>query len=119
MSKKNKEISGLEIPSTVTVEGEKIKLTTKKSYLKTVDKLVRRVDRIVTDLYEARNEAEVLVSTMIDADVAPKDKSRFYELFDVLDAVTNILYRSNSRMVRKYTGKNVDGLFVSRTSLKK
>jgi uncharacterized protein YaaQ len=124
MSKKekaNKQVIAdetIEVPATVTIEGEEVKLETKKSYLKHADRVVRKLDKILTDMVELTSTATTLFEGN-STEIAPKDEARFSELHHVLESTSEILYHVTARMARKYTGTEIEPLQVGRKSLKK
>jgi hypothetical protein len=80
--------------------------TTDKAYLKRAEKLVRRMDSVLTDLHELSFEATSLQSEAIET--TDRDNARFSELADVLDSSCTILFYLTGRMSRKYVGKEID-----------
>ena len=121
MSKKENKVvkeEALEVPATMTVEGEEVKLETKKSYLKQADKIVCKLDRILTDMVELTSTSTTLFEGCT-TDIAPKDEARFSELHHVLESTSEILYHLTARMARKYAGTEIEPLQVGRKSLKK
>lgn len=125
MSKKVKNIAEASVeelmPKSITVEGEEVKLETKKSYLKQADKIVRRMDRVLTDLYTLQCEASDLSDGANTTEVSEKDMDRFTEIHGVLLATTQTLYFLTQRMARKYVGKEIESFQDGRDrkSLKK
>ena len=120
-NKKNQEpeVEVPTIPDTMTVEGEEVELKTKKSYLKTAEKITRRLDRVLTDLNDLSQEARTLANTVIETEVSEKDIARFSELAALTTASVDMLYYLTSRMARKYVGKEIEGLNDGRKSLRK
>jgi hypothetical protein len=105
MSKKKKDV--IEVPAEITVEGEAIKLQTNKKYLKQAEKLVRRMDKVLTDVHTLIGDADQLYSHVHTTEINEKDSFRFQETFEVLTAVQNTLYWLTDRMARKYVGKDI------------
>lgn len=94
---------------------------TDKKLLKAAEKVVRRLDRIVTDLsalsYDAlrlRNWDESEYNQCSE-----KDQARLEEMAGIIDSSTKILFCVADRMARKYIGKQIEGLSYERKSLKK
>jgi hypothetical protein len=117
MSKKKKDV--IEVPAEITVEGEAIKLQTNKKYLKQAEKIVRRMDNVLTDVHNLASEADSIYSNVINTEVSDKDNDRFNEIREVLIAVQSTLYWLTDRMARKYVGKEIASLGDGRKSLKK
>ena len=93
---------------------------TKKKLIKHAADIVRRLDNVVSELYELREDSQSLIDGTLapTTDFAPKDMQRFEEMFTVIDASVGILYQLAKRMSRKYVGKEIADLDHKRKSLK-
>jgi hypothetical protein len=95
-----------------------VKSKSTKEYTKKAEKIIRRMDGVLTDVYELAVKAAEL-SASDTPEIAPKDNDRFKEMSEVLRSVECNLYWLTERMARKYVGKNIAPLDPGRKSLKK
>ena len=97
---------------------EEQKVKTDKKYLNKAETLTRKMDKVLSDLYELRDKAQTLAHGEISTDINDKDHDRFEEVFTVLDAISGTLYMLTRRMARKYVGKEIADLDANRKTLK-
>jgi hypothetical protein len=94
------------------------KQKTDKKYLKRAEKLVRKLDNVLTDLNKVTVDARTLEAEIITSEVSRRDEARFSEMAIILESSTNVLFQLTDRMARKYVGKEIDNLGRGRSSLK-
>ena len=108
------------VPADVTISVDK-EVKTDKKLLKAAEKLVRKLDRVVSELNVLQYEARSLRDwdSAEYSECTDKDQARLTELYNVIYASTGILFHVTERMSRKYTGKDIEPLGQDRKSLKK
>ena len=106
----------------VSINADDVKIKTDKKLLDKAEKLVRRLDGVVTELSELREKAHELAfgeNTNHAENLNSKDYDRFVEMFTVIDGCVGILHQLDKRMARKYVGKEIDAVDSKRKTLKK
>lgn len=99
-------------------QNDEEKQKTTKKYLRKAEKITRRLDNVLNDLTEVVVSADDLTCAET-TEVSEKDLQRFYEIREVTQSATQILYHLTERMARKYVGKNIEPLgAVKRKALK-
>lgn len=100
------------------LELDDVKVKTAKKYSKQIERNVRRLDNVLTDLNEIYNEILDSRGKLISTEISEKDEDRLTEMEDVVGSAVHILYHLTRRMSRKHVGKEIDPLDVKRKSLK-
>ena len=109
MSKKKDETS-FTVPATVEIVEEDKQPKTNKKYLKEAEKIVRKMDSLLSDIFDLRTRANDLEMNANTTEIDSRDARRFSELVEVLSAVQGTLYWLTERMARKYVGKEISAL---------
>lgn len=103
-------------------ESETDTLKTDKKILNKTAKSVRRLDYMVTTLYQLQRDTYEPLESGYSGNsiISVKDGERINEMSDIIGATADILFMLTRRMARKYVGKEISNLRDGkRKSLKK